>query len=405
MSRAIAVSGPENDRRRIALVAAAAGLTAPIAALNVYGALSAGFARPEITDVAVYYGAASIGLRFGWQHLYEPSKQAVVWPALHIYQTTWVQTPPVAWLFAPLTALPLAVAYEIWAPLMLLMIGLTWWLLAVGGARARFAQLAAVLALWAVGIGIASGQLVFLVGACVAVTWWLLKRDHPVIAGLPLVLAFALKPQSASLVPFALLIAGYRRTFAAWAVGAALAGVAVLFVLGPEGTMSFVQRLREASSRPSDWNAVPGMTFAGILGAGLLASALQLAGAAASLSVAWRTRARGSEIPIASGIVGSHLLTPYLHEPEIFMLVVAAWLYVRTQPQSTRALYPVAMWIAAEIAHIPSVGYAPLLVLEVLWLGLMFGMPGHVPSLPAASPSTSRPESPTTPTPAISAPR
>lgn len=359
-------------RIRTALTAAAAGFTAPIAVLNVYGGLSGGFANATRSDAAVYYAAATVGLRFGWSQLYDAAKQAIVWPELHVYQTAWVvQTPIVAWLFAPLTVLSLQAAYDLWAASVVVMIGVAWSLLAAGDVRSRIAQLAAVLALWGVGIGIAVGQLVFLVGACVALAWWLLERDRPVLAGVALAVAFGLKPQSASLVPFALLLAGYRKTFVAWAAGVALLAVAVIAVLGLGGTLDFVLRLRDVSTRPAAWNSVPGMTFAGLLGTGPAAVALQLASGAGSLWIAYRKRGAGPALPVASAIVGSSLLTPYLHEPDVFMLVIAAWLFVRSRPGALPALYPIAMWIAAEVAHIPAVGYAPLLVLEVLWLVVM----------------------------------
>ncbi|HYL07131.1 MAG TPA: glycosyltransferase family 87 protein, partial [Candidatus Udaeobacter sp.] len=367
--------------RRRALVAAATGFTAPLGALNVYGAAVYGFRYPQVTDAAVYYGAATIGLRFGWAHIYDAASQAAVWPGLHIYQTTWIQSPVAAWLFAPLTSLSLSQAFDLWAPLMFLMLGLTWWLLSLGSVADRIGQLTALVALWGVGIGMSSGQLVFLVGACIAIAWWLLRKGRQGWAGMVLAFAIAVKPQSAMLVPPALLLAGYRRAFVTWAACSLMVAVVAAVILTPDGLLQLLVKARSASSDPRAWNAVPGMSFAGLLGAGVLATVLQAAAAAGSLVVAWKARWAGPELPIASALVGSHLLTPYLHEPEVFMIAVAAMLFMRSGPGLPKAMFPVALWLAAEVAHIPVVGYAPLLVLEVLWLPLMATVQPQPPAI------------------------
>src|SRR5205807_1823531 len=57
-------------------------------------------------------------------------------------------------------------------------------------------------------VGILFGQVSLLVVAAVALSWWLLSRGRPWLAGLALS-ALILKPQIAFLVPLALLLAGY----------------------------------------------------------------------------------------------------------------------------------------------------------------------------------------------------
>src|SRR5207237_5932479 len=70
-------------------------------------------------------------------------------------------------------------------------------------------------ALLPVFVGVLFGQVSLVVVAAVAVSWWLLSRGRPWLAGLALS-ALILKPQIAFLVPLALLLAGYGRVFLAW---------------------------------------------------------------------------------------------------------------------------------------------------------------------------------------------
>src|SRR5207244_263784 len=83
-------------------------------------------------------------------------------------------------------------------------LALTWYLAAPGVGRASLIHLAAALGWLPVIYGLQLGQPAIFVALAVAASYWLLRSDRPVWAGVALG-AIVLKPQLAFLVPFALL--------------------------------------------------------------------------------------------------------------------------------------------------------------------------------------------------------
>src|SRR5260370_13009526 len=81
--------------------------------------------------------------------------------------------------------------------------------------------------------------------------------------------------------------------------------------------------------------------------------------AVATLAAGWRWRGHGTAIPIAAGIPGSLLFTPYVGFQDFAMLVLAGWLVARAHPTP---------WQVALLV----VGFALLqLVLTVLALPIL----------------------------------
>jgi hypothetical protein len=81
--------------------------------------------QPIHPDFRIFYVAAEAGLRYGWASIYDlttlralsssfPAGQDYINPAL-----PFINPPVFAWLIAPLTALPLAVAYAVWSAISL----------------------------------------------------------------------------------------------------------------------------------------------------------------------------------------------------------------------------------------------------------------------------------------------
>ncbi|TAN33680.1 DUF2029 domain-containing protein [bacterium] len=360
------------DRRRL-LFAMAMGALVPLAVLMVVSAIRTAILAPYRSDFAVYYGMSTIGLQSGFSHLYDDFLRQRVWDALGIalggplHPYPIIQLPTLAVAIAPLALMPFMVAYAIWLSLLGTAILIGWWMGAPGGRWGRGGHLVALLALLPVGLGLYVGQVEFVVFASVLAAWWLLRRGHDVAAGLVLLL-IVLKPQEAILLPFALLLAGRRRTFAVWAAGAALIASALLAVIGVSSLAVYLDRLGEVARHPGIWESVPGMSLPSLLGGGLLGSFSQLLVAAFALLAAWRRRGEGIELPMAIAIVGSMVMTPYLHEPDTVMLVAAGWLYLRTQPSPWAMAYLVAGYIAIDLGQAPRVGWTPLLGLEIAWL-------------------------------------
>ncbi len=280
-------------------------------------------------DFRLIYGAALTGLHSGYGHLYDLSAQKASVDGLGpgFYWSPFLNPPPLAWLATPLTILPFEVAVWVWTLLLFGALLLTWYLVAPGATRlTRVAQLALWLGLFPTAFGLLVGQPVALVAAAVAACWWLSERNRKVWAGIALA-AIAVKPQVAILVPLCLLVSGQVRTFFAWLVVTALLAVLAVGILGPDG----LARYRDALALASQWEPTRRYAVSGLVGLGPQLYVLQAAVLAATLGAAWRHRSRGPELPIAAGILGSLLFTPYVGFQDFAMLVVAGWLMLRSR--------------------------------------------------------------------------
>jgi hypothetical protein len=172
----------------------------------------------------------------------------------------------------------------------------------------------------------------------------------------------AIKPQLALLVPLCLLVAGRRKMFAAWLAATAVMVAAALVLLGPDG----VQRYRDALSLASQWEPTRRYAIAGPLGLGPQVYAVEAVVLAVAVFAAWRHRAAGVGPPIATGIVGSLLFTPYVGFQDFAMLVVAGWLIVRAGATTSQVALLVVGYVLLELALV--VLAAPILLAEAALL-------------------------------------
>jgi hypothetical protein len=231
---------------------------------------------------------------------------------------------------------------------------------------------------------LALGQATLLVVGVVALTWWLLKRGHQGWAGVVLSL-IVLKPQLAFLVPVALLIAGRRLTFF-WFMGASalLAGIALL-LLPFDSLVDYAGRLLAAGRDPNLWNVNTTLTIAGERGgvAGLVQEALVLVAGLVAIRrhVAPETR---DECALVVGLLTSLLLTPYLHYPDLAVLTIAAWLFLRMRPGGWQRWLPLLCYAAATIEPFGVTLTRPS---EILWLACLALLPLARPAFRKA-PST-----------------
>jgi hypothetical protein len=291
--------------------------------------------KPASTDFGNYYVYAQVGLHHGWNSLYDLDVQRQEWlrqggdAALPLYPM--IYPPPLAWVVAPFALLPMNAAVAAWAGLILALYVLTWKLAVPGDRLTRLTLLAASFCLWPVVYGLALLQAMLVMVAVVTVAWWLLGRRQEVLAGLVLVL-LVVKPQVAFLVPAALLAAGRWRAVTTWAV--AVAGVAALaaFSLGPVGVHAYAARLARASVMAPEYTIFPGPTLASWLGNGLVSRGVALLLVAVMIRAAWRHRQGRPDIPVAAGLVASILLTPYIHLPDLTVLMVAGWILLNADP-------------------------------------------------------------------------
>jgi alpha-1,2-mannosyltransferase len=300
--------------------------------------------EPIGIDFHTYEAAARVGLQAGWSHIYDQSLVAVEQMNLVPGQTAqpFLSPPPVAWVAALLAPLPYWPSYYVWAFLtfMALTLALVWASTSAG--LARWVAAGAAITPWWVVHAVHLGQVVPLVAAGVVIAWRLARERRDVAAGIALAVVL-LKPNTALLVPFALLAAGRFRVFAVWvAAGLVVAAIAVV-TLGSPGISAYVSQL--TGPLPAGANS---LTLEGALGvSGAAAVGLRILIAAASLAVAFRLR-RSPGLAIAAGALGSLLVAPYLHGSDLCLLGVAAWVVWEERPALVWRIPIAAGWVIAS---------------------------------------------------------
>jgi len=329
------------------------------------------FARQPIhPDFRIFYVAAQAGVRYGWPSIYDLAKLRALsasFPAGQTYineQLPFINPPLLAWLIAPLTALPVPIAFALWSALSLAALLWAWQIAAPYAGLRKAALLLLALALWPVLDAFYFGQPSLIVLALVATAWWFCLRNQPLAAGAALAVATGLKPHVVILVPFALAAAGHYRVFLAWAGACVVLAAAFVVTLGADGLSNWWQVLLYGQTDTGQWR----YTLAFVAGTGPLSYGLELLQGVAALVIARRARAN-LNVVLAAGLVGSLALAFHLHQYDYIGLVLAAWLILRTSPPLWHRL-----WLLAGVASMQalSVGQpVPQLVWDAGWLVIL----------------------------------
>jgi len=299
-----------------------------------------------LNDFRLWYGAARLGLTRGWDHLYDPFAQRDLMESLGFFWQPYLNPPALAWLAVPFSLLPFELALGLWTLLLIAAAVWTWRLAATGHGLTRAMHLALFLGLFPVAFGLLRGQPVALVAFAVAGGWWLLRHRKPVPAGMLLAL-IAIKPQVALLVPFALLASGRRIVFLAWLGYSALLVVASLALLGVHGTAGYLSALATAAQ----WDLGRRYALSGVLGLGPLLYVAQALVLLLTLWTAWRARHGAPDLPVAAGLAGSLLFTPYVGYQDLAVLVPAGWLALRAGAPVWLAGLLAAGYLIVELAQ------------------------------------------------------
>ena len=320
------------------------------------------FKTPWQLDFSDFYFAARTGLAHGWAEMYNT---AVSMPALYAATGNWFpyqHSPVLAWLLVPLSLLPYLLALTIWDGFLFGCYLFCWRLVAPGSTGRRLLLLAAGLGLYPVALGLALGQPTMLVLAGVSLCFWLLTHNRPLLAALALAL-IAVKPQSSFLVPFALLFAGRIRLFAGWAtLSLGIAGLALL-ALGQPGLQDWLHAIAIAQN-------LPGIRFnsvGSVIGSGLPATLVGIAAAGITMAIGRLAARQGPELPIAAGLSGSVLASPYLSVTDLSALVIAAWLVLRLDPPDWLKRLMLVAYVPFFFANALFM-HGPFLLLECAWL-------------------------------------
>ncbi len=309
---------------------------------------------PISVDFHTYLAAAQVGVRIGWSHVYDQTMLAAAQYDLVPGQKIqpFLSPPTVAFATAPLALLPYDAAYIVWAVFSFAVFAASLAWAATSTGLSRWIAVVGALAPWWVMHAVNVGQVVPLVAAGTVVAWRLLREKRDVLAGLALLLIL-LKPNTAILVPAALLFAGRFRAFAAWVVGAGVISAIVMLTFGGEGIAGYVAQLRGPLPTGAD-----DLTLHGVLGAaGLFALALRVLIVGVVLTGAYQLRATpGLVLPLA--VVGSLVISPYLHASDLCMLAAAGFMVWETRPVlSWRALIGAGWLLASPFLYLE--GYSP----------------------------------------------
>lgn len=308
---------------------------------------------PISVDFHTYLAAGQVGAEEGWSRIYDQALVGIEQKELAplLVAQPYLSPPTVALITAPLGVLPYPIAYTVWAAFLFAALAGAFAWASVSRGLARWIAILAALTPWFVIHAINVGQVVPLVAAGTVVAWRLTRERREVLAGLALV-TILLKPNTAVLVPFALLIAWRWRLVASWAAGALAVLVIVMLTVGPDGMSAYMTQLRGPLPRGAD-----NLTLHGALGAtGMLATTLRILIVAAVVAASYRLRqSPGMVIPLA--MVGSLIISPYLHGSDLVVLAAAGWM-VWEERASLEWRVPLALgWmLASPYLHLTGYG-------------------------------------------------
>jgi hypothetical protein len=247
-------------------------------------------------------------------------------------------------MVAPLTALPYAVAFFIWAALTLAaFIAAVAWSTQYRGA-ARIVAVGAAVAPWWVFAAVSVGQVAPLIAAGVLVAWRLLREDKDVAAGVVLTVVL-LKPNTALLAPIALAFAGRFRAFGAWVAASAVLGVVSLLSLGEHGITAYLDDLMHMPRGIQHSAAVQAIEGSfGLTGAG--AMVLRAIIVLAALVTAYRFR-KEPWLAMVVGAMASLTTATYLHPSDICLFIASGWILWHERESRTWRTFIVALWLVA----------------------------------------------------------
>lgn len=359
------------------MVVVTLAVTIPLAGRNLIAWLQYGSDHLLRTDLGLYYAFASIGLTHGWDRLYDLDAQRAVYASMPgLWWFPLPYTPPIAWLIAPLTALPLPTAYWIWCAGLAAAFGTAWWLATPRTPLLKAACLTGALSPYFTQLGLELGQLIIWQVMAVALAVWLLTRNRDLWAGITLV-ALDLHPQGFFLLPVALLLFGARKAFVAWAAASALLILVSALSLGVSGTEQYLQRLLLAQHSPLEYYVTFSIDLPVMIHNRWLRVATEGALIGLTLIVVRRQRRGRLEVAVATSLVGSILVTSFIHLDDLIVLILAGWLCLRAELPSAfgwTIVVGLVVGILLDYERVVHFGWL-MILLELAWLGMLGALP------------------------------
>jgi len=341
---------------------------------------------PYANDFRIFYAAAKVGLVAGWSHIYNAGFLRAAAAAFPLEENKidsahyFVNPPPLAWIVAPLTALPEPAAFALWSLIGLAAFIVAWAVASPFTGLARITLLLVGLALWPIEESLHFGQPTLVLIALVAVAWQQTRLDRPVVAGALLAIAVMLKPQDVILVPVALLIAGRFRVFLSFLGWAAALSIVSVVSVGAAGIHDYLGAAALVQADPIHYYD----TAAYVFGIGPAAYAAEFVLGALAMAAAYFRRTELDTV-FALGILGSVMASPHMHELDYAVDVLAAWFVLRTGPGLAHRLWLVAGIPAVQFTALAIGNPLPELLWQTGWLGLL-GRGAMVRKRPALAP-------------------
>ena len=316
----------------------------------------------QLNDFHYFYAAAQIGLSHGWDRIYDPqlSVAAITASCRGAVANPFIYPPVVAWLVAPLTALPCMAGYTAFALLGLGMLVAAALLVEMRGRLEKLCLVLSALSFLPTYTAFAAGQLSPLVTLALVLAWRWLREGRQVAAGLALT-TIVVKPQLGLLVPFALLAVGYTRAFRIWAIATLLILLAFVLTLGPNGMEQWISNqelLYWGSTYEQRWS----LTYLFGPTVGLVAALVAVAG---MLVIARMSSGQGPEAAFAVGVAATFLIAYHLTPPDFVVLLIPVWILAAERSRAgvaAASLGWLASWFAVGLA-------APVMIFEWAVLG------------------------------------
>jgi glycosyl transferase family 87 len=332
-------------------------------------------------DLTLVFIGARIGLEHGWSQIYSLPLQHEMFTQLRPHAPfndgeRFVSPPPFAWLVLPLVPLGAAGATYAWLALSVAALVAAWWIAVPEGWPERGLWLLGALAWYPVLYGLSLAQPDLAVLLVVAIAWRLAESNRPYAAGAVLALA-VVKPQLVLLLPVVLLASGRWKIVAAAAAATLVLGAASIVIIGGQGWTDYRALLNEAQHVTNNRY----FTLAFLLGPGALSYVAQGVVVAAAAVAAYLNRHAGDARIFALAIVATALGTTYWHLQDYTVLVLAAWLYLRSSPPFAHRWLLLGVAIAAEFAW--PLTPLPILAFVAAWFVLLAVPPKRLVPSPA----------------------
>ncbi len=338
--------------------------------------------NPVHLDFRIFYVAAQAGLQRGWSSIYDVDVLRAISAGLPAgaerfvdSRSAFISPPAFAWIVAPLTALPLPLAYLVWTFISLGALILAWHLVAPYRGLPKITLLLLALTVWPVMESFYWGQPSLEVLALVAVAWSMNQRGRPIAAGVALALALAIKPNIVVLVPVALLVSGRFRIVISCAVTSAVVGLGELAALGPSGLGAWWNAIQYVQSDAGH----SFFTMARLFGRGPVTYGVEALLAALALVIAYRWR-KDVDMVFAVGLLGSVASAFHLHQPDYSLLVLAAWFVLRTSPPVWHRAWLLSGVVTMQLVTLGQP--MPQLLWDVAWLVILLASPVSRPDYP-----------------------